>query len=583
MRRKLITKAVGVTFLSLFVFAVCTAFMISFFITENTKKHITDIVELIKEDVEISSLDNLTSELPSFLDENSEIRVSVFLLDGTPVFDSWHDADEMENHATRKEFIAAINGEKIFVTRHSTTVERQLLYYALRVENSNVASGFVILRVAVVVASINSYVNSSILILVLIVIVSTVVLNIFLNKMVNRILRPMNELKRSLSKVNKGIHEKVPLDELDEEMIPIIEEVNELSESIMLTMMQLTTEREKMNFILDNLEQGLIVVNNENKVILINKFSRDIFNVDEDIVGKNIWFLSQNTKINQAFTECLEKRTSTVFDLDVEDALNRVISASLTYINSPWIAKKNPEAAMMILTDITEIRNREKLRSDFFANASHELNTPLTYISGFSELMSQGHVKNEEKVIEIGNKILTESSRMKNLVKDMLELSTLESTKRITQEDIDLEKEIRNILDQYKRQASEKKIRLSLEGSASNFQSNKEMIIQMFSNLVDNAVKYNKENGQVLIKIEEKDDKVLVKISDTGIGIPIEEQSRVFERFYRVDKSRSKKIEGTGLGLSIVKHIAQLINAEIRMKSILNVGTEISVLLKNEK
>jgi len=264
-----------------------------------------------------------------------------------------------------------------------------------------------------------------------------------------------------------------------------------------------------------------------------------------------------------------------LFDIFDEQG-ERVYSAHVTGIDSIWIHN----AVLMIVTDVTQIRGYEQIRREFFANASHELKTPITSIGGFAELLSTGMVKDEEKVREYIHRIKTESDRMTNLINDILQISYLEENS------VSKKKERVNVLEVAQAaaaslmpQAANLDVQISMEGQNCYIDADRSDITQLFINLIDNAIKYNVPQGQVFVQVTEVDGTCTISVRDTGIGIPRNAVPRIFERFYRVDKGRSKSVGGTGLGLSIVKHIVGSYSGEININSHLGTGTEFVVKL----
>jgi two-component system phosphate regulon sensor histidine kinase PhoR len=580
MKNRIIVRLILTTFLSLLGFAISTILLITYIVTESTKDRIIDVIQILEDNLDDASLTDIESSVPSYLVNNNSIRVSVFRLNGDPIYDSWHPFFEMENHSNRKEFIAAIEGNNLFVTRQSTTVEKQLMYYAIKLENINASDSFIVLRVAIVVTSITSYVNFAILVLLVITLIVSAIAIVYLNRVIDMFYVPIRKLKDNLKNINRGKYETISMDYYDEEIIPIIEEVNEISQNIIQTLEILSSEKEKIGFIIDNLEQGLVLIDQNLQINMINNFAKKVFQVDNEPLGNNLLYLTRDAKLNQAASDCIEKRVTRVFDFDFDTVHDRHISISISPIKHNWVGNKGSIAALIMLTDVTEIKNREKMRSDFFANASHELSTPLTTIIGYSELMAKGVIVDSKTTKEVGVKILHESEHMKNLVFDMLSLAKLESQEKTQYEEFDLYQTIESIVENLKLQAKSKNVTIDVSGAHIQIHSSAELIRQIVLNLVDNAIKYNKENGKVSIMIIDRNQEIQVKVKDTGIGIPIEDQSRIFERFYRVDKARSKKVSGTGLGLAIVKHIALKLNAEIQLSSEIDIGTEISIIFK---
>lgn len=287
--------------------------------------------------------------------------------------------------------------------------------------------------------------------------------------------------------------------------------------------------------------------------------------------------LTHDPEISGRVLRCVENGSASVFDLTVR-LQDRIYSMSVNPVSSQWLDR----GAMIILTDVTETRTAEEMRRQFVANASHELKTPVTSIRGFAELLCSGMVKDPDQTKDYLTRIQSESSRIDNLVSDILGLSLLDDQKSPKNiEHIDLRNEAAEIVENLMPQAGERKVSLSLIQSEHevSMDADRNDLRRLIQNLVNNAIKYNKEGGSVTVSLQNSGDQVMLTVEDTGIGIPQAQIPRIFERFYRVDKGRSRSVEGTGLGLSIVKHIVASYGGSIEVKSQLGIGTKIVVTL----
>lgn len=339
---------------------------------------------------------------------------------------------------------------------------------------------------------------------------------------------------------------------------------------------ELYIENKRVEYLLDNMREGLVVLHRDLSILLINHSALSFFDVSEDIKGQNVLKLTHTP----AVSESLQSVTVTGKPVAIDYKVPGVKTILQILINAVYNEENEINGAIMIISDVTEIRLAEQIRSEFVANASHELKTPLTSIKGFSELIDSGIIEDPEKVHGYLEQICSETERMIGLINDILKLSEIESTVHDTRKvQLSLRMLAEKVTASLENQINAKKITVSVTGDIGNIEGNSDHLQQMLLNLIDNAVKYNVVGGRVDIAIKNTADKVSLSVCDTGVGIPQESQQRVFERFYRVDKSRSRKQGGTGLGLSIVKHIVELYKGTINLKSEVGKGTSITVTL----
>lgn len=368
------------------------------------------------------------------------------------------------------------------------------------------------------------------------------------------------------------------------EMPHIAPEVDELSESIRSLCKKLVADRmrrrnqqRQFDFILANMNEGFLMVDTDKRVIALNGSAAQILGIKEDAWGKDLREIIDDKDILEAVDKAIGKNKMTAFD--VLTANGSIYSLNVKLVRNPNFAEKN--CIMLALFDVTAERTALKQRQDFFSNASHELKTPITSILGFSELLEAGLVTNPEKAMDSVKIIRREAKRMTRIIDDLLFISKLENDgdkAAVT------EVNIRELLEEIKEALTpammEKKITLDISGGEFVVSAVYGHMHNLFGNLIQNAVKYNVENGSVFVRAERDDKYLYLTVKDTGIGIPQEMQQRVFERFFRVDKGRSRSVGGTGLGLAIVKHIVSLYNGTVNLESTLGKGTTVTAKLK---
>ena len=479
-------------------------------------------------------------------------RITLIGADGTVLYDSEADPDTMDNHSQRDEVIAARKyglGESV---RYSDTLTEKTVYCAVRLDSGD------ILRVSDVQAS-TFTVLLSFAQPIFVVIIAVLILSAFAASRVSAgIVRPLNQMDLdSPSPVLEGYDELSPLFRRIEHQRATIE--HQLEDAVKM--------REEFRMITENMSEGFLVIDRATNLLTYNTSALRLLGVKEGEVGRSVLELNRSEEFRGAIDEALAGG----------HAQRHMTIGGRTYslIANPVHEGEEVIGAVIVLLDITEQEQREQLRREFTANVSHELKTPLTSISGFAELMKTGTVPQED-VVDFSARIYDEASRLIALVGDIIKLSELDEGGSFASaaEDVDLRALCEEIRDRLSPAAQARAVTFSVTGEEVRLHTSRKMLEEIIYNLCDNAVKYNRVGGKAEAVISRSEDqKVMLKIRDTGIGIPDEDQQRVFERFYRVDESHSREIGGTGLGLSIVKHGAAALGIEIRLESREGVGS----------
>ena len=501
-------------------------------------------------------ISNIIDDNNEYLDsiKNSEDRITLIDSDGTVLFDNRYDVSLMQNHSDRKEIKEAMENGSGYSVRFSETISRKTCYYALKLEDGKV------LRLSNSRASIFSTVMTLLSPLCAIIIASVVLSYVLASIISKKLLKPINEMDI----------EKPIIEESYEELSPIIKKINAQNRKIRAQISALTQSRREFEIISDNMSEGLILTDKNGRILTHNKSVEQIFSVTENPDGENILELNRSESFREIFTSLRDgKRVDTTTETDgkiYEITLNPVFNDDGSLCGS-----------VILIIDITEKENRERLRREFTANVSHELKTPLTSIYGISDMLKSGMVEKED-IKGFASDINKESKRLITLVDDIIKLSKLdEGTLQYDNAEVNLGETATEVCRSLSVAAEQKNVKVNMDLGNAVINAPYNLIFEMIYNLCDNAIKYNKDGGTVTVKTGTADCKPFVTVSDTGIGIPPAEISRIYERFYRVDKSHSKKIGGTGLGLSIVKHIASLTGGTISTESKVGTGTTITV------
>lgn len=493
-------------------------------------------------------------------------RITVIAQDGEVLGDSSVDFQTMENHAARSEVKAASKRRVGYAERRSDSTGGRMLYAAYRTESG------LILRSAVPNESVDEFFNRQIPAVLTGLFCAFISAFLMASKISAQAVRPIAQLSKEVKNIESGDYSMLIEPSRYEEMNVLISGINTMTESINLNMRTLRREKQKLDFLLDSIRQGIIVVDEKQNIVHLNHSAALLFEAVGCKAEGSILNFTQNMRILSALNTCMVTGESKIFELR-NDRTGRIYSVSISTLSNDWMRN----GAIIIMTDVTQASEAEQMRREFVANASHELKTPVTSIRGFAELLSSGLVTDPNQVKDYLERIKTESDRITNIIGDILRLSRLDEGTSVRQSEwVDLKKTAEETATELMPQAEARNIAITISGSGAVF-AERDDIRELVNNLMDNAVKYNKESGSVFVSIDQEGSRVIFTVRDTGIGIPKRDIPRVFERFYRVDKGRSRRIGGTGLGLSIVKHVAAKYNAQIEVSSEMGDGTVIKV------
>lgn len=479
----------------------------------------------------------------------SGVRMTWIDHEGNVLYDNQYDAKKMDNHANRKEFKEALTDGKGESTRYSSTLTTKSLYLAQRLDNGTV------IRLSVT--------QHSLLLLYIrmfqpfaLIIILAITLSIWVARYTaKRIVAPLNDLDLDQPLKNEAY----------DEISPLLRRIDHHQKALSKQEALLNQKKEEFDTIISKIKEGIILLDAKCQVISINDAAQQLFQTDQMCLGKNILQLTRDLSFNKWLKSGLAgQKQEGIIHFDKE---------SYKVLIRPILFEGNVTGLVILLFDVTEQLQNEQLRHEFTANVSHELKTPLHVISGYSEMLASGMVSSEDTP-HFAGKIYKESKRMVQLVEDIIKLSHLDEIDQVPMERLDVYAIAKNVLDSLSTKASQRQIRLHLTGQSTMMFGNPALIHSILYNICDNAITYNRDKGSVEVTITSNKKDVFLAIKDTGLGIPKEEQNRIFERFYRVDKSRSKKVGGTGLGLSIVKHALKLHNATIQVQSQENIGTQ---------
>ena len=484
---------------------------------------------------------------------NNNKRITLVDKNGIVIADTLADISNLDNHSDRKEIKDAMEQGWGTSSRYSDTLMERTLYYAVKMENGS------ILRVSTTQNSVVVVLIELLQPLILIVIVALVLSFLLSKRVSNAIVKPINNLDLENPASNVVYDELTPLlRKLSAQKITIDNQIKEAMQ-----------KQEEFRLITENMSEGLLMIDAYTNVLMYNKAALRLLGI-EKIANTSILVINRKKSFRDVVNKAIsgERCEETLLFED----------RSYDLIATPVYEENKVIGAVIMIVDVTEREKREQLRREFTSNVSHELKTPLTSISGFAEMIKAGDMP-METIVDFSQSIYDEAQRLTGLVSDIIKISEIsEKPAGEEKDEVSLRAVCENALKTLKPIADKRGITLNLDGEEAVITGSGKILKEMIFNLCDNAVKYNKEHGEVNVTITQSDKAIRLTVSDTGIGIPSLHHERVFERFYRVDKSHSKSVEGTGLGLAIVKHGALYHNAEIELESIEGEGTSISLV-----
>lgn len=492
----------------------------------------------------------------SFDNKNNRLagnnRITWIDENGTVLFDSRADVSELDNHADRDEIKTAMKEGKGMSMRYSKTLTEKTVNYAIRLSDGS------ILRVSTeqyTVVTILMGMLQPILFIMFVALILTLVLSARVSK---AIIEPINKLDLEIPENNDTY----------EELTPLLRKIADQKETIGEQLADARKKQKEFNLITENMSEGFLVIDADANLLTYNSAALNLLEITPP-ADRSVLLFCRAKEFRGVISDVLS-------GIKAENTMVRE-ERSYSLIANPVYEKESVIGAVVVILDITEREKRDMLRREFTANVSHELKTPLTSISGFAELMKAGDVL-ENDVTDFSKSIYDEAQRLITLVNDIIKISELDGQSiPYEKETVDLYELSKEVIGRLEKEADKKNITFHLIGGRAEIIGVHKILEEMLYNLCDNAIKYNKENGTVDVLVNQTGDGVNVIVRDTGIGIPISHQDRVFERFYRVDKSHSKKVGGTGLGLAIVKHGALYHHAKLSLESTVDVGTVVTI------
>ena len=486
-------------------------------------------------------------------------RITYIAEDGTVLYDNMADAEAMENHSERKEVQEALKTGSGYAERTSETLSQKTIYYALRLPDHSV------LRVSSTQFSVFVLLMELIPPIIGILIVMLIIAVIVSAHMANKIVEPINNLDLEHPEDNQ----------IYDEVGPLLSKIYKQNRQIKNQLEAARRNQEEFGIITENMQEGLLVIDSYTMILSGNSSVWNMFQLKEAKIGDSVYSLNRNEDFRMLIEQVLKGQHGSV--------LLHLGNEAIQMIANPVTREHKVVGAVLLLMNETEKVEREQLRREFSANVSHELKTPLTSISGFAEIIQDGLVRAED-IKKFAGRIYDEAQRLITLVEDTIKVSQLDEGENPYEwEQLDAYTVVKDVCGRLKDIAAKKNVHLYIDGDKTMLCTVRPILDEIIYNLCDNGIKYNRDDGTVSIHLREMGENVEIRVKDNGIGIPGEDQNRVFERFYRVDKSHSKEIGGTGLGLSIVKHGVTFLGGTLKMISEIGKGTEITMIFPKER
>ncbi|GEB30638.1 MULTISPECIES: two-component system histidine kinase PnpS [Brevibacillus] len=524
-------------------------------------------------DNQVTLADRVKQVAPS-----DEVRLTIINREGQVLYDNSSHVEEMENHHDRPEMKAALRGETGISRRFSETLGYDMMYVAVPVEQGTNIVGAV--RSAMSMKDITDTIHNMWYSLLTGLLVTLVVGSIVVSRISFSIIRPIEEITRVARNITQRQYESRVRIKAKDEIGQLAGAINFMASSLEQQMYEISENQQRLAGVLTNMTSGVIFISEQRRIMLVNPAVEKLLGTaGHELVGKLHIEAGKSFGLSQYIDRCLDKSEKFRQEVHIYYPQERVLDVNFApYINF----KGESRGVVVVLHDITEIRRLEKMRSDFVANVSHELRTPITSIKGFTETLLEGAMQDEETCRNFLQIISDESERLYRMIRDILDLSKIEQ-KRIPLHlsHVHVQELIRSAAAIMHDQAQRKQLKVALPESQPDIwlMTDKDCLQQIVLNLMTNAIAYTPEEGEITIRTEADDKQITIQVADTGIGIPEKDLARIFERFYRVDKARSRDSGGTGLGLAIVKHLVENLHGQIKVESVEGRGSTFTVIL----
>ena len=520
-------------------------------------------------DTDIQEIDGFIIDLGT----RTSARITLIAPDGVVLGDSAEDARVMDNHLDRPEILAAQKGSAGSSIRFSRTLNVNMLYTAVPLEEAGEKVGF--LRLAIPLSQLNGAIRRiqyGLIAGLLFVLLLTLGISLKLSTSLTQPLAQMADVAESIARGD--LDSRIYINNKDE-IRALAEAVNRMAESLQEKVREVSANRDQLEAILTTMVEGVIVFGNDGKAIMVNPAARHMLGIQHNWQGRRDLEIIRNADLHEKIMKVSRNKVFLEHELSLLIPEKKVLNITLAPVHT-----KKQAGVLVVFHDITHLRRLEEIRADFAANVSHELRTPLTAIQGFAETLLDGAYSEPEAAQRFAHIIYRESVRLNELIEDVLKLSKIESEREnIAREPVDVAELVADVLDMLHDRRNDHTVVTQIPDSLPPVPGDRGLLRQALYNLLDNAVKYTQLHGTIKISAALAEGLLCITVADNGIGIPEEARERIFERFYRVDQARSRRLGGSGLGLAIVKHIVEAHNGRLELDSSEGQGTRVSILV----
>jgi two-component system, OmpR family, phosphate regulon sensor histidine kinase PhoR len=583
MKRKILVAFVSILLVSVLIIGLLSVNLVKQSYTEELERRLLTNAGLISSFIETQQIQPEDAEFIRLIEElasTGQTRITVIDQQGLVIYDTRGDREQMERHDQRPEVISALRDGVGREIRTSSTTGQDMMYVAVPVIIDDYP--VYVVRLSMDLNEIDALTRHIVWYLAISAAIGLLIAIVLGFRLIDRMIDNIRGIVTMTQRMADGDFDKHIYLESNDELAELADHFNHMADRLNQTIHQLSESNARFVALLTSLRNPIIAVDQQKHITLVNAATEKLFGVSEaDMEGKHLLELIRHTDLDDVIQDAIQGHT----DREIEVMLREPAEKTLRIMTSQIRDMNDPSRVtglVIFMDDVTEIRKLEKIRSDFVTNVTHELKTPLTSISGFVETLKSGEIEDEDTRQRFLDIIDIETERLTRLINDILTLSEIENIRsndrKTSVSPTDLMDEVASMMKAISR---DKEVGLHYEvvRNLPKIRINEDRFKQMMINLIDNAIKYTPESGKITVSVYEKYHHLVIRVKDTGIGIPEQDQSRLFERFYRVDKGRSKKMGGTGLGLAIVKHIVQSMNGTIRINSEVGKGTEFVITL----
>ena len=580
MKDEIIRRNAFITGISLLIFFLFSFSFSSYYNLRSMETQLINMSNVVSNQImETSTDEELNSVVDSFTKNQEWLQITICNSHGNIVKDS-------ENDMIGVTISASISDSELVRANEASTdndriyVNQLKIYYIKRLSND------IIMRTCTEYSFNTSFLYMNLLVLLILLIIGLFLSIFFSKKTSENIVDIVEKIDSHLKTINEGEYKEIEDSHRYSEVENVLREINEVNKNILKSMQRIRFEHSKIDFVINNMEQGIIIISENEEILLINDYAKEVLNISGK-VEENINYHRVLTidSLLSNIEKAIKKHEDEYFDI-VDRVKEKIYATSIDYLKNKWFSD-NQEIGLFIvlMTDVTEKRTNDELKAEFISNASHELKSPITSIRGFSELLLAINDNADEKTKKYLNVIYNESIKMKMTIDELLYLSNLEYRRNLEgdKEKVYFKDVISSSVEAYTEQADKEYISIIVNVDENLYiyeQTN--LLDHLISNLLSNAIKYNRRGGKVYINVEERDAKIILTVADTGIGIDEKDIDRIFERFYRIDQSHNRRKGGSGIGLNIVKQICNVLEAKLSVESKKDVGTKFIVEFKKE-